>query len=209
MQHICHSTVLFCLYFFKVDFCRAAGNRHALSFQGLVKGLDSQMERKYESIHLSLPFVCLCFLSFLFFSRVCLSWLSISPFLFYLRSALMSGFQTGTSERRLCHFTLFSRAVCLNLSWPSTLAISSSYFCASISVPLFALLIPFFTFLNISYIREPCGLSGSLRCMRGTVFTVYSLFLWSCQWATIGFPERFIAGVVWCFPHTTTRYRSV
>lgn len=34
----------------------AAGNRHALSFQGLVKGLEAQMQRKYESIHLSVPF---------------------------------------------------------------------------------------------------------------------------------------------------------
>lgn len=74
----------------KYIFCWAAGNRHALSFQGLVKGLESQMQRKYESIHLSPPFCLL--LSLLFFSRVSLSCLLISLLLFYLCSAFISGF---------------------------------------------------------------------------------------------------------------------
>lgn len=41
----------------------AADNRHALSFQGLVKGLEAQMQRKYESIHLSVPFCLFLVLS--------------------------------------------------------------------------------------------------------------------------------------------------
>lgn len=45
---------------------RAAGNRHALSFQGLVKGLEAQMQRKYESIHLSVPFCLFLILLVLF-----------------------------------------------------------------------------------------------------------------------------------------------
>lgn len=148
------------------------------------------------------PFCLSLFLILLVLFQVFLSCLSISLLLFYLCSAFISGFYTGSSEGR---FMSLSRAVCLDLSWPSTLAISYSYFCASVSFPLSALPILSFTYLYVTIFKD---LYGSLRCMRGTVFTVYYLFLWK-KWAMIGFPKRFIARVAWCFPHTTPRHRSL
>lgn len=117
------------------------------------------------------PFsVCISYPSWSF-STVCPS--CLSAFFFYLCSAFISGCTMSTSKGRLCCFTLFGRAVCLDLSWPSTIPMSSSHFCAFVSLPLSASVILIFTFL---YSQEPCSLSGSLRCMRGTVFTVYSFF---------------------------------
>lgn len=166
------------------------------------------MQRKYESIHLSLPFVCLYFLPFLFFSRVCLSCLLVRPLLFYLCSAFISGLlemhfrgevMSLHSVQLSClpRFVLTSHSRYLFLFFFPCLHLSPS-----ISSGHSVLYIP----SNHTYTTS--NLSGSLRCMRGTVFTVCSSFPWS-KWARIGFPERFIAAVVWCFPHTATGLRSL
>ena len=149
-----------------------------LCLQGLVKGLDSQMQRKYESIHLSLPSVCLYFLSFSSFSRVpplsflnCVPSLVLSLFCFHLsledrhikwevmsllsvQSSCLPQFDSAFYYQR--YVLLFS---CLHLT---SSVICFGYFVLHISV---------------WHIQAPCSLSGSLRCMGGNVFTVYPLFV--------------------------------
>lgn len=112
------------LFLYSIPLGWAAGNRHALSFQGLVKGLEAQMQRKYKSIHLSVPispFLILLALSYLSVDQpsLLLKW-----FHFHLR-LLDRHFRREVMS--------LSWAVRLDLSWPSTLAISYFSLCAPFS----------------------------------------------------------------------------
>lgn len=120
----------------------AAGNRHALSFQGLVKGLEAQMQRKYISIHLSVPIRPLPLLS-------ALSYLSVdlpSP-LFFLKWPRS---HPGRLDRHFRREVMSpSRAVRLDLSWPSPILPSHHFLCAPPSLLLSSLTIPPFANLTI------------------------------------------------------------
>lgn len=93
-----------------------------------------------------------------------------SSFIFVLLSsqAVRWALLKGGCVASLCSVEL-SASICLDLP-PSP---CPPLIFAPSSLPLSASVILIFTFL---YCQEPCSLPGSLRCMRGTVFTVYSLF---------------------------------
>lgn len=134
-------------------------------------GLDSQMERKYESIHPSLPFVCLRFKSFLILFSLFI--LALSLHLFYLCAAFIS----GTSEVRFHRFTLITSTVRLNF------VLSFHQHFIFLFRPFISLLINHFDHFCIG--SSTPTLSGSLRCMRGTV--ICRLFLVICNESELGF----------------------
>lgn len=151
LSHSCRSkTGALCLFFFFTSMLLflhgvpsgwAAGNRHALSFQGLVKGLEAQMQRKYISIHLSVPIrpASSPFRSFL---SVC--WSAFSPFLKWSHS------HPGRLDRHFRREVMSpSRAVRLDLSWPSAILPSHHFLCAPPSLLLSSLTIPPFANLTI------------------------------------------------------------
>lgn len=203
LSHSCQSkTGALCLFFFFTSMLLflhgvpsgwAAGNRHALSFQGLVKGLEAQMQRKYISIHLSVPIrpASSPFRSFL---SVC--WSAFSPFLKWSHSH--PGVSTGTSEGRLCHPVELSALICRDLLLSCHLII---FF-----VRLLLSFFPLWPFrpLQIWPFQNLVSLGGSLRCMRGAVTTLL-LFVPMSKRVTVYFPKGFIA-IAWCFLSHHSKY---
>lgn len=111
------------------------------------------MQRKYESIHLSLPFFA-CFLSFLFFSRVFLNCLSTRPsFIFVLLSSL--AFRQALQKRGYVTQSSCRPQFVLTVSLSPSHLTSHTYFCASISLPLSAVPILSPTFLYTTILKEP------------------------------------------------------
>lgn len=102
--------------------------------------------------------------------------------------------------------SLFNRAVFLDLSWPSTLTVSHSFSCVP-SLPLLSTfpLLLFTAYFFTSYIcQKPAIVLGHWDVWDDLYLYIF-LFLWIYERARIGFPEIFIAKVVWCFPPSATR----
>lgn len=142
------------------------------------------------------PVACLCLLSFLFFSRVFLSCLSI-----ILSSLLsLSCFHLKLLDRHFRREVMsLSRAVCLDLSWPSSLAISYSYFCASIPLPLSAS--PILSFTS-QYFKNPVVFLGHWDVWE----ELYLLFIiCSCEanQPKLAFLKDSL--LAWCFPSCNQR----
>lgn len=156
----------------------AAGNRNALSFQGLVKGLEARMQRKYIFIHLSVP---ICPLSLF----PALSYLSVVlPSLHFLKR-LRS--HPGLLDR---HFTRevmsSSRGVRLDLSWPSLILPSHRFFVRLLLSFFFpSLTIP--SFLNLIILQR--SESWRVTEMYERSCNCCFLFIMS-KWVTVYFPKK-------------------
>lgn len=135
------------------------------------------------------PYISVCPLSVFYIFLTLL--LAVCFLLYYLCSAFISAFRTGTSDGRLCHFALFSRAVCLDLTQLSTILFSCLHLNSCDVLWLFCSL----HFFCLSH-------SGPLQSLWVTEMyerkCIYCLSI-VCGTNKLIFLKRFIADSAWCF----------